>query len=303
MKDREEANQWDMTQTKQENLSDGAHLVVSLASGAAAGMVVDISLFPLDTLKTRLQAPGGVWKSGGFKNIYAGLAPVAIGSAPNAAIFFLTYEAVKLTASYAHRKGLNITAHDPIVHMLAASVGEVTSCLIQVPVEIVKQRRQAGYTTSNSSLAVIKQIWRSEGLKGFYRGYTTTVIREIPFCIIQFPAWERLKSEWRTRQMREVEAWQSAVCGSVAGGFGAAITTPLDVAKTRIMLAKSGTLMATKDSLIFALEVILKENGIKGLFAGVTPRTLWISIGGAVFFGVYEKMKIFTASWINKNKS
>ena len=34
--------------------------------------------------------------------------------------------------------------------------------------------------------------------------------------------------------------WQGAVCGAVAGGTSAAITTPLDVAKTRRMLAKVG---------------------------------------------------------------
>jgi len=32
--------------------------------------------------------------------------------------------------------------------------------------------------------------------------------------------------------------FEAAVCGSIAGGVGAAFTTPLDVLKTRIMLAK-----------------------------------------------------------------
>lgn len=34
-------------------------------------------------------------------------------------------------------------------------------------------------------------------------------------------------------------------------------------------------------------EIYLKE-GAKALFAGVVPRTLWISAGGAVFLGAYE---------------
>lgn len=105
--------------------------------------------------------------------------------------------------------------------MLAASAGEVNACLIRVPVEIVKQRRQAGYSTYTSSMAVIKQTWNLEGFKGFYRGYSTTVMREIPFSLIQFPIWERLKVAWKKQQMKDVEAWQSAVCGSVAGGFSA----------------------------------------------------------------------------------
>jgi len=42
---------------------------------------------------------------------------------------------------------------------------------------------------------------------------------------------------WSEVQQCPVQPWQSAVCGAFAGGFSAAVTTPLDVAKTRIMLA------------------------------------------------------------------
>ena len=165
-----------------------------------------------------MQSQPGFWKSGGFRSIYAGLGPAALGSAPNAAAFFVTYEVVKLAASHMNHYGLKVSTTDSRVHMLAASVGEVTACLIRVPVEIVKQRRQAGHS---SSVSVIKHTWLSEGIKGFYRGYGTTVMREIPFSLIQFPIWERLKIIWKSKQNKEVEAWQSAVCGSVAGGVSA----------------------------------------------------------------------------------
>ena len=45
-------------------------------------MSVDIILFPLDTLKTRLQSSQGFFKSGGFRGIYSGIASAAAGSAP-----------------------------------------------------------------------------------------------------------------------------------------------------------------------------------------------------------------------------
>jgi solute carrier family 25 S-adenosylmethionine transporter 26 len=85
--------------------------------------------------------------------------------------------------------------------------------------------------------------------------------------------------------------WQAAACGALAGGFSAAVTTPLDVAKTRIMLAAAGTELAAKNSSAFALKVIFAERGFAGLFAGVVPRVMWITIGGGIFFGVYEQAK------------
>lgn len=46
-------------------------------------MCVDLILFPLDTVKTRLQSPQGFRKAGGFRGIYAGVPSTAIGSFPN----------------------------------------------------------------------------------------------------------------------------------------------------------------------------------------------------------------------------
>lgn len=39
-----------------------------------------MALFPLDTLKTRLQSQFGFLESGGFRGIYKGLTPTIIGA-------------------------------------------------------------------------------------------------------------------------------------------------------------------------------------------------------------------------------
>ena len=51
-------------------------------AGGIAGTTVDVILFPLDTIMTRLQSSKGFWAVGGFNKIYAGIAPAAAGSAP-----------------------------------------------------------------------------------------------------------------------------------------------------------------------------------------------------------------------------
>jgi solute carrier family 25 S-adenosylmethionine transporter 26 len=55
-----------------------------------AGTSVDIALFPLDTVKTRLQSAQGFLKAGGFHGIYSGIGSAALGSAPTGKTFTFT---------------------------------------------------------------------------------------------------------------------------------------------------------------------------------------------------------------------
>lgn len=281
-----------------ENQGNGPTKRTALLSGGMAGLSVDICLFPLDTLKTRLQSAQGFIAAGGFRNIYSGLGPVVLGSAPGAAFFFLTYETVKSSLQKLSKSGdqnQNQWHH----HMLAASCGEVTACFVRVPVEIIKQRRQAFSPdgTSKTSLQILTTTLKEEGfVRGLYRGYGTTLLREIPFSLIQFPLWEWLKFNLHHKYLGHApDPWQSSICGAVAGGVSAAVTTPLDVAKTRIMLAPANTHLAVENSTAYALKVIFAEKGVRGLFAGVVPRVMWITIGGGIFFGVYEQTKVLVS--------
>lgn len=60
---------------------------------------------------------------------------------------------------------------------------------------------------------------------------------QIPFTSLQFPLYELLKLQLSRKLHRKpLYAHEAAICGSIAGGTAAAITTPLDVLKTRVML-------------------------------------------------------------------
>merc|ERR1719216_480266 len=110
----------------------------ALLSGAAAGVSVDVSLYPIDTLKTRLQSSQGFLKSGGFRGIYKGLSAAACGSAPGAALFFTTYETSKPLIHKHIMGGHGAMNSSPLTHMFAASLGEIAACLVRVPTEVVK---------------------------------------------------------------------------------------------------------------------------------------------------------------------
>lgn len=281
----------------------------ALVAGGIAGTTVDLTLFPLDTLKTRLQASEGFFASGGFRGIYRGVGSAALGSAPGAAFFFCTYEATKTFLANARATTVGRgegtktnttsgTGSHPVDHMLAASLGEVAACAVRVPTEVVKQRAQAGQHggSSLSSLRAILALRHAPSGGGgglaavareLYRGWGITILREVPFTVIQFPLWEALKNYSRRRRGEgggdgDVSAGESAVYGSIAGAVAAGITTPLDVLKTRVMLSSQKTKVSD------VVVSIFRGHGIRPFFAGIGPRVAWISVGGAVFLGSYQ---------------
>lgn len=65
----------------------------------------------------------------------------------------------------------------------------------RVPTENIKQRLQAGY--SQTILQTSQEIIQTKGFKGFFTGYATTVLRDVPFSMIQFPLYEYFKIKWK----------------------------------------------------------------------------------------------------------
>lgn len=115
-------------------------LSTCLLAGAIAGTSVDVILFPLDTLKTRLQSSGGLAASGGLRGMYSGISSTLIGSAPGgilitsygfehcwtdfiaiAALFFMAYESLKQAFSIISPA----RSDSSLCHIVSASLAEV----------------------------------------------------------------------------------------------------------------------------------------------------------------------------------
>lgn len=137
---------------------------------------------------------------------------------------------------------------------------------------------------------------------GFFNGYMTTVLRDVPFSMIQFPLYEAAKVKWKgmypvyhpkhsvRSSWKLVESpvfslrisrlflifvdWkggapspiESAICGSVTGGIAAALTTPTDVVKTRLMLQTGSEV--DQGVITTVRNIYIKE----GLFIEKSPR-------------------------------
>ncbi|KAL5341574.1 Pkinase-domain-containing protein [Aspergillus crustosus] len=295
----------------------------SVPAGAIAGLTVDCSLYPLDTIKTRLQkarhhGPSVPTPSLSLRQtirgIYAGLPSVLLGSAPSAASFFIVYDGVKRSLLSSSNPDSQSRSHKILTQSLASSMGEIAACAVRVPTEVVKQRAQAGLF-GGSSLLALKDILaqrhpdptsgakRGYGqvIRELYRGAGITIAREIPFTVLQFTMWEAMKESYAKRRLQgseaglgsgvvaQVPASTSAMFGSIAGAISAGVTTPLDVIKTRVMLARRGG-GAEGNSSVKIKDVVqeISKEGLGAFFRGIQPRVAWIGIGGAIFLGSYQ---------------
>ncbi|KAM3724368.1 Mitochondrial S-adenosylmethionine carrier protein [Dirofilaria immitis] len=251
-----------------------------LFCGAIAGLVVDLTLYPLDTIKTRLQSSEGFAAAGGLRNIYRGMGSIFFGSAPSAALFFSSYNMLKQLAG---KESVAVNAG-------AAGFSEVVACVIRVPTELVKQRAQAKHI--HHLRIICRTIYNRSGFLGFYQGFFSTVSREIPFSLIEFPLWEVLKQKVTRFRRRQCTPFESATCGSISGSIAAAISTPFDVVKTQTMLNEN----ISRPGIAATLAKLWRTSGYRGLYAGILPRSTWMGIGGFVFFGAYETAMLFTGT-------
>jgi solute carrier family 25 S-adenosylmethionine transporter 26 len=160
-----------------------------------------------------------------------------------------------------------------------------------------------------------------------WRGYTALAARNLPFTAMQFPMFEHMRvriQDYRkkkgiyTNSLFET-AMITAVSAGSAGSLAAVVTTPVDVVKTRIMLAAAGEGseeearkkieeakkkgqsldkladkkgVTRKSGLTVAREVIA-EAGVKGLFRGALLRAAWTALGSGLYLGVYESGKVW----------
>lgn len=219
-----------------------------LQAGAAAAFTIDLVVYPLDTIKTRLQsqdylqtfsrsasaphASGNV-----FRGLYHGVGSVVVATLPAAGLFFTTYEAAKpFYAGLSSALPGHAALPTPLVHSLASGTAELASCLVLTPAEVIKQNAQMIRSSPGSGPGPSRGWRNSTSIQAFGRlaapgdaggparrlltGYTALVARNLPFTALQFPMFEALRRRiWESRD-RQATATQTVKDGqdAVAGG-------------------------------------------------------------------------------------
>lgn len=170
----------------------------------------------------------------------------------------------------------------------------------------LRKKRNAGYHNGGAGSGGGRYGY-GQVVRELYRGAGITIAREIPFTVLQFTLWESMKEYYSLRRNElhrqqphpasaasttatpgQIPASTSAIFGSIAGSIAAGLTTPLDVIKTRVMLARRGDGDGTRVRVKEIVREIAHEEGFAAFWRGIGPRVAWIGIGGAVFLGSYQ---------------
>ncbi|KAL3431219.1 mitochondrial carrier domain-containing protein [Aspergillus tetrazonus] len=187
-------------------------------SGGFGGMVAQCFVYPLDTLKFRMQCEvveGGlkgnqliaataqkVWNKSGIFGFFRGLPLGLIGMFPYAAIDLSTFEYLKRTLLA--RKAREHSCHEddvPLSNFTTGAIGAISggvSASVVYPLNVLRTRMQAQGTvlhptTYNSVMDVARKTVQSEGIRGFYKGLTPNLLKVAPAVSISYVVYENSK--------------------------------------------------------------------------------------------------------------
>jgi len=237
----------------------------------------------------------------GISSLWSGLSPTLILAVPTTVIYFTMYEQLKIKMETQRRA---FSAHSDIkpsetsrlVSMGAGGLARLMAVTIVSPLELIRTKMQSQKMPWSDVHKCLKDLVKTQGVKGLWNGYTATLLRDVPFSALYWPLYEQSKAILNLYTGQRDSIPVNFVSGAVAGSVASTVTLPFDVIKTikqiemgekDIMGVKPGR---SRGNLTIAKELI-SELGVKGMFSGLTPRLLKVAPACAIMISSYEFCK------------
>lgn len=266
----------------------------------------------MDTVKVKMQTFPHLYRNmfectvrtfqrdGVIRGLYAGTLPAIVANVAENSVLFAAYGACQNVVALVERKqsAAELTSLDnAVAGFLAAFFSSFTLC----PTELIKCKLQAMREVQQNNLKpneklprispyqLTRQILRSEGIPGMFRGLTSTFAREMPGYFFFFGGYEAtreiLAKPGQTKD--DIGPLKTMVAGAIGGVALWTSIFPADVIKSRIQV-QSLTLSMTQ----VGIDIVRKE-GVLALYNGLQPTIVRTIPATAVLFVVYEYTKRF----------
>ncbi|MCJ1271411.1 hypothetical protein MMC22_011311 [Lobaria immixta] len=304
-------------------------------SGGIAGVVSRTATAPLDRLKVYLIAQTGVkqetvqaikegapvqaakkasrpiveagralWRMGGIRSLFAGNGLNVIKVMPESAIKFGSYEGSKIALAKleGHGDPKNLK---PWTQFFAAGMGGIISQFCIYPLDTLKFRMQCetvegGLHGNALILDTTRKMWRTTGIRAFYRGLPMGLVGMFPYSAIDLSTFEYLKRfithrNALVRHCHEDDAApgnvMTAGIGAVSGALGASAVYPINVLRTRLQSQGTAIHPPTYSGMWDVTVKTVKGEGVRGLFKGITPNLLKVVPAVSITYVVYDNCK------------
>ncbi|XP_055934324.1 calcium-binding mitochondrial carrier protein SCaMC-2-like [Argiope bruennichi] len=272
-----------------------------LVAGAIAGGVSRTCTAPLDRIKVFLQVRNREYssigvclrhmlKEGGYASLWRGNGVNALKIAPETAIKFAAYEQLKSLIRGDTDRELQIYER-----FLAGSIAGGIAQSSIYPLEVLKTRLALRKTGQyKSAWDAVCKIYRTEGLRSFYKGYLPNLLGIIPYAGIDLAIYETLKKSYTTRhpEVKEPGSMVLLGCGTASSSCGQIATYPLALIRIRLQAqAVTSDHSPEAGTMIGLFKSIIKREGVAGLYRGITPNFMKVAPAVSISYVVYEYLK------------
>lgn len=156
----------------------------------------------------------------------------------------------------------------------------------------------------NGTIQGLKYIWRTEGLRGLFKGNGTNCARIVPNSAVKFFSYEQaskgillLYQQQTGNEDAQLTPLLRLGAGACAGIIAMSATYPMDMVRGRLTVQTNKS-PYQYTGMIHALRTVLREEGARALYKGWLPSVIGVVPYVGLNFAVYESLK----DWLVKSK-
>ncbi|GAB1310908.1 mitochondrial thiamine pyrophosphate transporter [Madurella fahalii] len=310
---------------KGERLKDEGSRLQVTAAGATSGLISRFVIAPLDVVKIRLQLQthslsdplthrdlhGGpiykgtlptlrhILRAEGITGLWKGNVPAELLYVCYSAVQFTTYRSATILL---HRTLGEGALPNPAESFVAGALAGGTATAATYPLDLLRTRfaAQGNDRVYPSLRRAVVQIGRDEGPRGFFRGLGPGLAQIIPFMGVFFAVYETLRP--RLSELDLPFSSGGAVAGTIASVTAKTGTFPLDLVRKRIQVQGPTRRRYVHKNIpeyggmVDTVRMILRNEGLRGLYRGLTVSLLKAAPASAVTMWTYERaLKFYTS--------
>ena len=221
----------------------------------------------------------------GLRGFYRGFKPATLKNIFGSAIYFACLEALKPKVKS------NITSNPNFVNFISAAISRTIQMISVAPIYVMKTRFEvSGFNKYSGIFDAVRKIKQEEGYSGFFRGLSTTLIKEVPYSALFYTTFDFTKKTLKKYGIVNTQV-NSSCASLIAVAILTVLTNPLEVIRTRLQYQHVSQNVNHKyKGAISGIFTIARKEGIKGLSAGMGPIFVKKGISTLLVWTLYDTL-------------